>query len=286
MPTLNDKRKPKTSSRLIARLREISRGQTTPLGFARAPASKTPAMLLLAGLPATRTEVASAALAAGADGLVIDLAAGAAEEVAAQVRACVGLAGDKPVGAQLAAGDDWTVAAIDALANAGLDFVVISPSRAPAGLLMLESLGHIALVSGDLSEFPVRGLNEQHVDAMLLILERPDNSLPSLTVHDVATLRSALDAFRRPVVLPAPAGLTAADLTFVRESGAEALLFAVDAGARSEAVAARFAELRAEVDRLGPPVGRGRGTEGRQAILPSVRPADDEGDDDDDDDDG
>ncbi len=269
--------KAKTTSRLVARLREISRGQVTPLGFARAAVTKLPAMLLLAVVDSAGTEAAKAALTAGADGIILRVSAGDVAAATAALGAVTAAAGEKPVGVELAGPRAWSVEEVGSLASAGADYFIVRPSRAPAGMLKLESLGHVALVDGDLSKFPIRGLNEQHVDAIMLSIERPEGSLPEVTVQDVATWRSTLEAFRRPVMLPAPAGLLPSDLEFVRESGAEALLVSVE----SADAAASLGELRATIDALGPPVGRGRGSEGRQVILPHVKPAEDEEEDDD-----
>ena len=59
-----------TSSKLIAKLREISRGAVSPFGFGRAAAQQVPSLLILVSLPCNDAELARAAVAAGADGLV------------------------------------------------------------------------------------------------------------------------------------------------------------------------------------------------------------------------
>jgi hypothetical protein len=279
MALTKESSKAKTTSRLVARLREISRGQTTPLGFARAAVTKLPSMLLLAEVDAADPASARSALAAGADGIVLRVGATELPAVSDSVRAVASEDTSKPVAVLLDGPEAWSAENIRALATAGADCVIIRPSRAPAGLLSIETLGHVALVDGDLSKFPIRGLNEQHVDAILLVIERPAESLPSVTVQDVATWRSTLEAFRRPVMLPAPAGILPADLEFVRDSGAEGLLLSVSSADNATSAIGAF---RATIDALGPPVGRGRGTDGRQVTLPRVQAAEEADDDDDD----
>jgi hypothetical protein len=279
MAQTKESSKAKTTSRLVARLREISRGQTTPLGFARAAVTKLPSMLLLAEIDVTDPAAAMASLSAGADGAVLRVGAAELPAVTDSVRKVASQDSSRPIAVLLDGPTAWSADDISALATAGADCVIVRPSRAPAGLLKVETLGHVALVDGDLSKFPIRGLNEQHVDAILLVIERPADSLPSVTVQDVATWRSTLEAFRRPVMLPASAGMLPSDLEFVRESGSEALLLTVPS---ADVAAATVGAFRSAIDALGPPVGRGRGSDGRQVILPQVKAGEDADDDEDD----
>src|SRR5579883_1813710 len=54
-------------SKLLDRLRQISRGAAAPIGFGRAAEPSPPAMLLVAVLPRNDVSLAEAAVRAGAD---------------------------------------------------------------------------------------------------------------------------------------------------------------------------------------------------------------------------
>lgn len=345
-----------TSSKLISKLKEISRGTASPLGFGRLQARNVPAMLVVASLGRNDPALAEAAIAAGADALELHLHGrlsefikkqedkdtredqdekernGKAEKAAlpeasrlettqgeetaevpssapsgedgvgpseesgssdsakdeetegdqvrfgglaeekANIQAVLGVAGDKPVGVVVGQDGELTLGELDELAQMGVDFVVAHPHRAPADLLGVEALGHVARLDRDYPAGPLRGLNELDLDAMEVVVGRPASSLSLLTIHDLASIRQAIEPLRRPVLLLAAKTIQPGDLKHVREIGIEGLVLGPDLlGQTADEARARVADYRQAVDVLGPPIGRGRATEGRRVILPRVR---------------
>lgn len=285
-----------TNSRLIARLREISRGTSSPLGFGRATAKTTRAMILVARLPKNDVALAKAALGAGADALVLQVCSeekdcqdfGSFAEEKPNVEAIVNAAGDRPVGLTLGAAGELSSADVKEVVALGVDFVVSHPHRTTVDLLAVEELGHVARLGKDTSSGPLRGLNELNVDAMELATTRPENSLDGLTVHDLALYRQTLDGIRRPVILAPNWSVQPSDLKFFRDLGVEAVVLGpkILSGDRDE-IAARVGEYSQQIAKLEPPVGRARALDGRQVVLPRLKSQaqpeeDDDGDDDDD----
>ena len=277
MPAHEDR----TSSRLVARLREISRGSAAPLGFGRAPTKKQPALLLVIYGTPSEAALLGAAAGAGADVIVGRLDAAQAD-VAQGIAALESAAAGRPLGIEVMGALDADQ--LRAVTGKGVDFVAFEPHLAAVDVLDVPELGRLARLILDHQGSILRGLNDLPVDAIEVELDRPKGSASRLTVHDVADLRQVIDAIRRPVVFIAPAGFRPADLKPLRAMGVEAL--ALDAGGlgeSSEIVTQRVGELRSAIDALGPPIGRGRLHEGRQVFLPAAH-AEEGGDGEDDDD--
>lgn len=364
-----------TSSKLVARLRGISRGSPAPFGFVgQAQSRGTAAMLLIASLHQNDATLVTAAVEAGADAVLGHLhigeapqapkpqdetappagsspeaptsespaahqpkpeppvaqaggpsgvvseessqvgaatespgadaegsdseAAGPAEErsdvyfggvaeerqrLAEMVRAAEG----HPFGIVVGANGDLTVAELEELIKMGVDFVAVYPHRAPAAILSMEALGHVARLDPGYPSGATRGLAELEVDAFALSAGRPRDSLGSFTVHDMANFRQFLDTLHRPVMVASSWDILPDDLKFFREQGVEALILTPHVlGETAASVGEKVAEFRKAIAKLGPPIGRGRSQEGRRVILPNVQPAGDQVEHDDDDDDG
>ena len=291
-----------TSSKLIGKLREISRGAPAPLGFGRAQAQRIQSMLLLVRLGRNEVGLAEAAVAAGADGLVCHLygsrggpsrggEAGQGDEAASgpetqqqevqfgglaeerpNLEAILKVAGGRPVGVAVGTAGATTTDELNELARMGIDFVAIHPQRAPATLLGIEALGHVVQLDREYPSGPLRGINELGIDAVELTIGRPENSLPQLTIHDLASFRQLIDSIRRPVLVPTVWAAQPGDLKFFHEVGVEALVLTPELlGEGPENVRARVAEYRQAIDNLPPPIGRGRALEGRRVVLPRVK---------------
>ena len=227
--------KQSTSSRLVARLRDISKGTPQPLGFVgRAQSSSAPAMLLVASLSKNEPALVTAAIEAGADAVLAHLhlgepasppkeegeaapaqpeggpppdagAAGAGPGDEAQamepteaptdgeedapaeaagpaaekedvyfggmdeerdhLAEMVKAAGSHPLGIVVGANGDLTTAELEEMARIGVDFVAVYPHRAPASLLSMETLGHVARLDPGYPGGPTRGLAELELDA-------------------------------------------------------------------------------------------------------------------------
>jgi methylmalonyl-CoA mutase cobalamin-binding subunit len=348
--------KQSTSSRIVARLRDISKGTPAPFGFVgRAQARSVPAMLLLASLSKNDPELVTAAIEAGADAVLghlhlgeqtpapsgedaaksdaptlvedapsdgpgdaalalapteasppdgaphadeapgpaaetEDLYFGGMDEERDHLAEMLRAADGHPLGIVVGANGDLTAAELEEMAKMGVDFVAVYPHRAPAALLSMETLGHVARLDPGYPGGPARGLADLELDAFAVSSGRPRDSLEGFTVHDMASFRQLLDTLNRPVMIASSWEITPEDLKFFREQGVEALILTPHVlGDTAESVGTKVAEFQRAISALGPPLGRGRSQEGRRVILPRVQPAgeppelDDDDDDDDDD---
>lgn len=279
MPAQEDK----TSSRLVARLREITRGSSAPLGFGRAPAKKQPALLLIVYGALDEAELLRAAAGAGADAIVGRISS-ATVDLSGDVAALLTVAGSTPLGIELLGTLD--ASQLGGLGSRGIDFVAFEPHLTADDVLEMPNIGRLARLVVDHEGSILRGLNDLPVDAIEVELDRPEGSINRLTVHDIADLRQIVDAIRRPVVFIAPAGFSPGDLKRLRDMGVEAVaLDASGLGTDPATVGGRVAALRAAVDGLGPSIGRGRMHEGRRVFLPTMRAEVEAGSDEEDDDD-
>jgi hypothetical protein len=291
----------KTSSRLIAKLRDTSRGASAPLGFGRPATRKMAAFILVARGTEEHAPLIEAAAAAGIDAIVARVGPELPNEeeenratetpsvdAPALVRTLAAAAKGLPIAVEIGRGLE--ASDVKALAAAGADAIAFLPERAAADIFDVSDLGRIARIGPDHPSSLLRGLNELAVDAIEIELDRPKGSLPRLTVHDLAELRQLVDAIRRPVLVVATSGVDLGDLKHLRELGTEALVVDVDRlGSSAEEVRAKVTAIREAIDKLGPPIGRGRANEGRRVFLPAVKPSEEteeagEGDEDDDDD--
>ena len=278
MPAQEDR----TSSRLVARLREITRGAATPLGFGRAPAKKQPSLLLIVYGTPDESDLLRAAASAGADAIVGRIDDAATDLTAAVVNLQTS-AGSVPLGIEIVGSLD--ASQLGSLAVKGVDFVAFEPHRTADDVLEIAEIGRIARLILDHHGSILRGLNDLPVDAIEIEVDRPSGSINRLTVYDIADLRQVVDAIRRPVIFIAPAGFSPGDLKRLREMGVEAV--ALDAHGLGEDVATvsgRVSALRAAIDALGPSIGRGRTHEGRRVFLPTMRTEEPAGDEEEDDD--
>ena len=375
--------KESTSSRLVARLREISRGAPLPFGFVgRAQPRQTSAMILIASLSRNDSAMVEAAVAGGADAVLAHLHIGESAEKnsekaaatqdagsdaeveqastsstvpassdhapsdqpqslasdesplaapsivsptgvpgdpAAAVAAVasepgptdepkdvhfggldeererlaemVRAAGDRPLGVVVGTNGELTSAELDELVKLGVDFVAVYPHRAPASLLKIEALGHIARLDPGYPGGPLRGLADLAVDAFAVSVGRPRESIGGFTVHDMASFRQLLETLQRPVMVASSWEIQSDDLPFFREQGVEALILTpLVLGESADSVREKVVEYHQAISALGPPLGRGRSQEGRRVLLPRVQGATEvpevgEDDDDDDEDD-
>jgi hypothetical protein len=208
------------------------------------------------------------------------------ERLAEMVRA----AGERPVGVVVGTNGELTTAELDELMQLGIDFVAVYPHRAPAALLSMESLGHVARLDPGYPAGPLRGLAELAIDAFAVSAGRPRDSLNGFTVHDMANFRQLLDALHRPVMVASSWEIQPAELQFFRDQGVESLILTPHVlGDSAESVREKVASFHDAISTLGPPIGRGRSQEGRRVVLPRMQPAggvqevDDDDDEDDDD---
>ncbi len=270
---------PKTSrGKLVDKLRQIARGPVAPIGFGRAAEVKIPALSLIVSLARNDPDLAKAAIAGGADAVLLHLNQemrevgvtfgdlGAERQAMQTVASAVG---DTPWGVDLGDRGLLSDGDLQALIDLGADFVSADAGSAPAALLLVESIGRIVSLSRDLSPYLLRTVNELSVDAVELSpLDRSDAG--GLSVLDVMKYRQFADLMRHPAIASSQGWLKPADVRVLREVGFQGLLLdVVTAGADSGAIERTTGAFHQAIDQAGGPLAR------RQAagvIVPRVSP--------------
>lgn len=278
MPKAHDQ-----NSKLITRLREISRGAPAPIGFGRAPLAAAPAMLLLAVIPRNDVGIAEAAVRGGANAIALRICGAGTDllretgDVAAEAqviretqqaineRAIVGLI----VGSNgaLAAGQ------LAEVADLGVDFIAMYPHLTPAGFLELSTVGRIAILDHQGGSV-ARGINDLSIQAALVRLERPSDSPPEMSVLDVAAYRAVADVVHRPMIVFPSWKSVPDDLEVLKNAGIEGLaIVGPKPDATADEVEATIHPYREMVQRLGKPTGRRIALTEPAVILPRAASA-------------
>jgi hypothetical protein len=283
-------------SKLIERLREISRGAPSPIGFGRAPTMHPPALLMLAVLPRNETALAEAAVRAGADAIALRLHGAATEflsqtgDLAAESTAIkdtvAALAGKAVVGLVIGSNGTMSPDCLPQLADLGVDFVAAYPHLTPAGFLELAHAGRLAILDHQ-GGATARGVNDLPIQAVLVRIERPADSPVTMTVLDAMSYRSAADGIHRPIIAFPSWKLVPGDLEPLKNAGIEGVaLVGPQPDASAEAVEAAIRPYDELVTRLGKPNGRRVALTEPAVVLPRVAvPSEANGDEPDEDDD-
>lgn len=273
-------REPTTKSKLVERLRQISRGAPAPIGFGRASEAAAPAMLLITVLPRNELALAETAISAGAD-VVVFRVNGAATEFLGEtgdlakeepeIKAAIAAIGDRAI-VGLIVGSNGMMSQRDVpkVADFGVDFVAAYPHLIPANFLELSDVGRIAIL--DQAGGPTsRGINDLSIQGALIRIERPTDSPPEMTVLDVATYRAAADAIHRPIIVFPTWTMTPPDLEVLKNAGIEAIALVGPApDADAEKISGFVGPYRDVVRRLGKPSGRRVALAEPAVILPRV----------------
>ena len=282
-------------SKLIERLKEISRGAPAPIGFGRAREAAIPAMLLVAVLPRNDPRLAEAAARAGADAVAVRIC-GAATDLLAEtgdlgaeeqrIKETVAAVGKSAI-VGLIVGSNGHVSADDlrAAEETGVDFIAAYPQFTPASFLEISEVGRLAILDQHAGQL-ARGINDLPIQSALVRIGRPPESPPEMTVLDVALCRSAADAIHRPIIAFPSWKLLPSDLEVLRDAGVEGVaLVGPEPEADAAAIEASVTTYRDKVVRLGKPKGRRVALTSVPVVLPkTAAPAADEDDDDEDDD--
>lgn len=231
-------------SKLLDKLRQVSRGSVQPLGFrAAASTSKSPPMVLIAVLYPGDAP-AAAAVKKSADAVLFKGAQSREKLVASM--------GEVPWGASL---DEATEKELSQLKGKGCDFLVFDAAKAPLTLLREEEVGKIVEIDPSLADGLVRAIEQLPIDAVLIGGE------PSLSVHRLMVCQHVANLVRKPLVALAPLDMSKEDLEELREAGMAGVVVNVEADAKEG-----LSRLRQIIDAL-PPSRRGR-REKADALLP------------------
>lgn len=282
-------REPTTKSKLIERLRQISRGAPAPIGFGRTSESTVPCMLLVAVLPRNELALAEAAVSGGADVVVFRIN-GAGTEFLAETgdlekegeaikEAKAALGNRAVVGLIVGSNGNLSPNEVPKVAGLGLDFVAAYPHLTPANFLEVGEIGRVAILDQQGGQVS-RGINDLSIQAALLRIDRPSDSPPEMTVLDVATYRGAADVIHRPIIVFPTWTMTPGDLEVLKNAGIEAVALVGPApDADAEKVGGLVSPYRETVNRLGKPTGRRVALSEPAVILPRAAAlADEDGD--------
>ena len=226
------------------------------MGFrAGQTASPKPRMLLIASL--TQADAGDPAdCIAGADAGLLPISRAKAD--ASTLQGCSRTVPDIPWGGWLRdAGRGKT-----GLKGIDCDFVVF-PVDTPLGVLQDTKAGKILEVEASVSEGLLRTINKLPLDAVLLIVDsQRDGSL--LTWQHLMLVQHFAASLAKPLLVPVPAKVTAAELGVLWEAGADGVIVAAGAGQPPEALG----KLRRVIDKLALPARRREGM--AKALLPQV----------------
>jgi len=220
-------------------------GQTT---------SPKPRMLLIASL--TQADAGEPAdCVAGADAGLLPISRAKADAVALQ--GCSRAVPDIPWGGWLKdAGRGKT-----GLKGIDCDFVVF-PVNTPLGVLQDTKAGKILEVEASMSEGLLRTIDKLPLDAVLIVDSHGDDSL--LTWQHLMLVQHFTASLAKPLLIPVPAKVTAAELGVLWEAGVDGVIVAAGTGQPPEALR----KLRRAIDKLALPARRRQGM--AKALLPQV----------------
>ncbi|HVC34186.1 MAG TPA: hypothetical protein VNL16_11810 [Chloroflexota bacterium] len=270
-------------SKLIERLKEISRGAPAPLGFGRPHEVALPALLLVAVLPRNDSTLAEAAARAGADAVVLRICGAATDLLgetgdlsaeAPQIKETLAAVGGTAiVGLIVGSSGHLTAEALQETEGLGVDFVAAYPHLTPANFLELKGVGRLAILDQQGGQL-ARGINDLPIQSALVRIGRPPDSPPEMTVLDVALSRAAADAIHRPIIAFPSWTLAPGDLEVLRDAGVEGVaLVGPSPDADAATIEAGVRTYREKVLQLGKPKGRRVALTNGPVILPKAVPA-------------
>jgi hypothetical protein len=234
-------------------------------------------MILIVALDHIDPTLVTAAINAGADGLVLQVPAASVVgdgtgSLAAEKDALkkVGeVAGEAPWGLSID-GPGAVRLDFDNLSELGADFVIAPAAVAPASLLTVSGLGRIVAIERDFSPFLVRALNELPADAVVVSHLDATPSPGGLSILDVMRYREVVDLLKQSVIANTQGQLKPEDVPALREAGVRGLLLDVrTVGTSASSIEATTKAFREAIDKAGGPLTRG----GSSVVLPQVRPS-------------
>ena len=205
-------------SKLLEKLERISEGSGQPLGFGPVVTrTKISQMLTIASVPAGNAQLITAATKEGADALLLT-----AENLGKDSKALAKMNRAKaeiPWGVSLEAVSKED---IEQLIELGCDYVIFSPARTPAAVLMEEGIGKVLRVDTSLPESLAKAINRLQVDAVLL---NPVGMAEAVfTVHQLMVLERLAGSTGKYVLMTMPLGLSTSDIEILWGLGVRGLV--------------------------------------------------------------
>jgi len=201
-------------SKFVDKLQSLSKSSTTPIGFhPSASESKSPAMLLIAGLPGTHVKEAKTVADVNIDAGLISSEGPSARIVKQMVEAV----GDIPLGVFV---KGMSEEKINELASLGCDFMVFD-IRIPAAILHKEEAGKFLMIEPSLDQGFARAINSLEVDGVF-ISSRGEDSF--VTVEHLLVCRRFVELLEKPVIMTLPTLVTKAELTSLWQVGVDGVV--------------------------------------------------------------
>jgi hypothetical protein len=201
-------------SKFVDKLQSLSKSSTTPIGFhPSASESKSPAMLLIAGLSGTKVNEDKTVADVNTDAGLI-LSEGPSIKVVKQM---VEAAGDIPLGVFV---KGMSEKEINELASLGCDFIVFD-IRIPAATLHKEEVGKFLIIEPSLDQGFVRAINNLEVDGVF-INSRDEDSF--VAVEHLLVCRRFVELLEKPVIMTLPTLVTKAELTSLWQVGVDGVV--------------------------------------------------------------
>lgn len=231
-------------SKLADAMRQATRPEARPIGFAATAAASTPTMLVLAR-------------------------AGAAEPVKGVTALITAAAAAKrPEGVALW-GTEGAVEGRDGakrLKEAGADFVIFDDESTNASVLLEEDLGYVMRIDLDASDTFLRTVEGLPLDALLV--PALDGAL---TVRRTLDLRRIASFARKPLFMPVTAAVDPTDLEALRACGVIGIVTSADDAAAVQEKVAKLPRRRPRESRAVDITARGAATP-----LPVEEPSEDD----------
>ncbi|MCL5265122.1 MAG: hypothetical protein M1343_08025 [Chloroflexi bacterium] len=258
-------------SKFCRRLHDVSVGFTPSIGFKAVQAPPPPALLLAVVLPSIEVDLATAAIQAGAEALLVRVSV--QDDVAKEMnrlRDVLIAAGDRPCGIVPVGISEHEIENIRQLQTMGFDFVVVSSHDSPK-ILSLEGLGKVIVVDHTIDTELVRTINELDVDAVEVSLARPENFGKHFSIRDVMHYKLLRMLLRKPIVVRGERSIRPEDISILRDIGVECLVIdGTVTGGDSKAIKDATLTYHEAISKLGPRVRKKRGE--MAPVLPQVKP--------------
>ncbi len=191
-------------SKLSERIRRAARPAPAPFGFGPAAAPiKSPSMLIIVRLGGSETGKAAEAAKSGADAVIV------ADPAKAKAEGAI-------LGAAL---DKTDRASATAAREAGADFLLLDAASALAEAMLDQKLGYVLNLAEEPDDTRTRLLGDLNLDAIIV----PSPKAP-VTLARLLELRRVAGLTRTPLLVQAEAGIDAALLQVLRDSGAAGIV--------------------------------------------------------------
>lgn len=203
-------------SKLVDKLHKLSQAMPSPMGFRTSKPAEAEAKLLIIGRLMINTAATTAKINTGADAVLFSIEK--SETLVKDIQKAAKAAGDVPWGVYLEeVGDEMA-----GLIEAGCDFVVFSPTSRIPDIPQDEKIGKILQVESSMDDGLLRAVNDLPADAVF-VTDALDND-ETLTMHRLMIYRHLANFITKPLIAPAAANTTEAELKALQDAEIDGVL--------------------------------------------------------------